>query len=600
MAIVGNFSKFGIKDNTKNKETNNTTTTNSSYGANTNWANEVSYLDNLSKNGTAGEKAWAENQKKVLSLEAQNLLMETAKTQLGGLSGGSSGSSYSASTNWDNENAYLTYLSQYGTEGEKAWANNQLGVLSNAQTQYGGSTSGSSGYSYGANTNWDNERAYLENIIANGTDGNKKWATQQLNALANAQAQYGTNNVTPLIVTTPLTQEKFVNQDKQPTYENSYDPQMAALLNQILNREDFSYDVTKDPLYQQYADMYQREGDRAMRETMAEAAASAGGMNTYAMTAASQANNYYMSQLNDKIPELYKLAYGMYLDGIDQKIQDLGLLQNMDSMMYNRYRDTMNDWRADQNFAYGMYRDNIGDSQWQQQFDYNANRDNVYDSQWQQQFDYNKEQDSIANSQWKDEFDYLKEQDAIANSQWERVFAYDSEGRMREWGYEDRETAKEEVWKFIELGIMPSEDLITAAGMNTENVKQAVEAKTPLYEKVYSGKYGDPIYAGSNAPATFTGYISPDTTGDDGKGGSGGNGGTNQTVDKTGNDKPKNDGYGSVLDLGLGPINQEKVLDLVLAGAVIVNADGKYKWADGYGPSNVDEYMTDYQVIPYR
>ena len=99
-----------------------------------------------------------------------------------------------------------------------------------------------------------------------------------------------------------------------------------------------------DPLYQQYAKMYQREGDRAMKETLAEAAAGAGGMNTYAITAAQQANNYYNSQLNDKIPELYQLAYDMYINDKESKVQNLGILQNMDATQYNRYRDTINDY----------------------------------------------------------------------------------------------------------------------------------------------------------------------------------------------------------------------------------------------------------------
>ena len=142
-------------------------------------------------------------------------------------------------------------------------------------------------------------------------------------------------------------------------YSSKYRDDIDDLLREILSRDDFSYNVEEDPLYQQYRTMYQREGDRAMRETLAEAASGAGGMNTYAITAASQANNYYNSQLNDKIPELYKLAYDMYLQDKESKVQDLGLLQDMDATQYARYRDTMNDFYADRNFAYGEYQDTI-------------------------------------------------------------------------------------------------------------------------------------------------------------------------------------------------------------------------------------------------
>lgn len=142
-------------------------------------------------------------------------------------------------------------------------------------------------------------------------------------------------------------------------YSSKYGEEIDDLLRKILTRDDFSYDVEKDPLYQQYAEQYKREGDRAMRETLAEAAAGAGGMNTYAVTAASQANNYYNSQLNDRIPELYQLAYEMYLQDKESMVQNLGILQNMDDSQYARYRDTMNDFYNDRNFAYGEYQDTI-------------------------------------------------------------------------------------------------------------------------------------------------------------------------------------------------------------------------------------------------
>lgn len=161
--------------------------------------------------------------------------------------------------------------------------------------------------------------------------------------------------------------EDFLNQyyqyNQQPTAPKS-DPRIDEMLNQILNRDKFSYDVMNDPLYQQYAEMYRREGDRASRETMADAAAMAGGMNTYAMTAAQQANSYYNSQLNDVIPELYNLAYDKYLKDIDLQIQDLGLLQNMDDRQYARYRDTMTDWQNDRSFAYGSYIDALNQGNW--------------------------------------------------------------------------------------------------------------------------------------------------------------------------------------------------------------------------------------------
>ena len=181
----------------------------------------------------------------------------------------------------------------------------------------------------------------------------------------------------------------------RPEYGNGYSSRIDDMLNQILNRDKFSYNAATDPLYQQYAALFNREGNRAMNDTLAAAAANAGGMNSYAMTAAQQANDYYSAQLNDKIPELYQLAYSMYMDDIDGQVRDLGLLQDMDSTQYSRYRDTMNDWRNDLDFAYNQYRDSMGDWQWSKNFDYNAGRDQVSDRRYESEQAYNRAMDFL-------------------------------------------------------------------------------------------------------------------------------------------------------------------------------------------------------------
>lgn len=184
----------------------------------------------------------------------------------------------------------------------------------------------------------------------------------------------------------------------KPVFDSKHEQDIDALLDQILNREDFEYNVWEDDLYQQYKEQYNREGDRSMNDTLAAAASSAGGMNSYAITAAQQANDYYAAQLTDKIPELYQLAYEMYLDDIDMQVRDLGLLTDMDDTQYGRYRDTMGDWYNDRDFSYNKYRDDVSDYKWQQEFDrdsyrdnrdfnYGVTRDNVSDNMWQQSFD---------------------------------------------------------------------------------------------------------------------------------------------------------------------------------------------------------------------
>ena len=248
--------------------------------------------------------------------------------------------------------------------------------------------------------------------------------------------------------------------ERPAAYQGKYDPEIDALLQQILNFDDFSYNVADDPLYQQYKAMYQREGDRAMRDTMAEAAAGAGGMNSYAITAASQANNYYNSLLNDKIPELYRLAKEMYLNDKESKVQDLGILQNMDATQYNRYRDTMNDFYADRNFAYGMYRDDMGQYNTDRNFNYNSTWDRInYDTN---NYRYNTE--------------YT---DNRADIEYERNQA-------------EKETAYNTIADLIERGVTSIDpELMAKAGLTQQQVDQMVaDYKTRQTKAKSSGGSG--------------------------------------------------------------------------------------------------------------
>ena len=361
-----------------------------------------------------------------------------------------------------------------------------------------------------------------------------------------------------------------LEQTKPDAYESKYDPQIEALLNEILTRDKFSYDVANDPLYQQYAQMYQREGDRAMKETLAEAAAGAGGMNTYAITAAQQANNYYNSQLNDRIPELYQLAYNMYLQDIEGKVQDLGLLQNMDNTQYSRYRDTMNDWYNDKNFAYGVYQDAVQQGNWQTNFDYNGvvdNRNFNNGEYWKnKEWDYN---DYWVNKEW----DY---NDEWKNKEWNTA----QEDKDYERNQYDQESAKAEVWKYIELGVTPSADLIKKAGMTETDVNLAVAAVKAEQAK-------------KNTSTGYSGYTGDDKNKDEKKDEEKDDDlGYNPTKDTGNNEEDKGDG--SVIGLGIGPVSDDLLEKLAKAGAVVGDENGNLYWADGWSRTNYEKRLQDF------
>ena len=101
--------------------------------------------------------------------------------------------------------------------------------------------------------------------------------------------------------------------------ETNFAPVQAAL-DAYKNRGKFSYDLNGDALYKQYKDQYVNQGKQAMMDAMGQASAMTGGYgNSYAQTVGQQTYQGYLQGLNDKIPELYQLAY----DRHEQEGQDL-------------------------------------------------------------------------------------------------------------------------------------------------------------------------------------------------------------------------------------------------------------------------------------
>ena len=359
-------------------------------------------------NTTDGSK-WTKNADGSVSVTHQGVTTNNAykPTSSGGSSGGSTSSKNSptSTNNYTYKNDYSSTGGDMGLYGQQLMQNGAsaadiLAVINDRQYK----ALNTEGLSQHASDQLQNAMwAYYESAL-------KKEAMQSANEYMENWSNYYS--------------------EEKPTYNSTYDPAIDNLLNQILNREDFSYDAANDPLYQQYSAMYQQEGDRAMRETLAEAAASAGGMNSYAITAAQQANNYYNSQLTNKIPELYQLAYEMYLQDKASMVEDLGLLQGMDDRQYNRYRDTMQDFYSDKNFAYGMYQDAVTQGNWQQNFDYNSainNRD----------YNYTVSQGNLANS-WKEkEWDNDMAQQELEKDRYNDAIAREDAAKIKEQAREE-------------------------------------------------------------------------------------------------------------------------------------------------------------------
>lgn len=278
---------------------------------------------------------------------------------------------------------------------------------------------------------------------------------------------------TPLSNWTAQKQEIYNNQtNKQPdyidfnykdapTYSSQYQDLINSALDDLLNSTGkFDYNYQDDPLYQQYQESYRREGDRALTNSMSEATALTGGrMNSNAIVAGQQAQNYYNAQLNDKIPELESYAYQKYVQDLVDQRSNIGTMQGLEDMMFGQYQTELGQYNTDRSFNYQVTQDknnydyqsyidqqnylrsvlesdrsydyNLWNAQNslaqdQRNYDYQVGRDTVSDNQWEQQFNqaasefaqqlaYNKERAATSDSQWQQSLNN-------SNSQWQQSF----------------------------------------------------------------------------------------------------------------------------------------------------------------------------------
>lgn len=267
--------------------------------------------------------------------------------------------------------------------------------------------------------------------------------------------------------------------NKPAQYQSQWGTQLDNLMNQILNREKFSYDMNADAMYQQYKDMYTNQANMGMQNAMAQASAMTGGYgSSYGQMVGQQAFNNEMQNLNAIVPDLYQNALNQYINEGNNLYNQYGMVADRENLDYGRYRDSVSDyWNEasylnsmynteadrdysryadDRNFSYGQFiddrnlqyqtdRDAISDSRYEQEwaasedqrgkdnqyrdemFDYQQGRDEIADSRYEQEWAASEEQRESDN-QYRDEvFDYQKDQDAQAQTNWQNQFDYQKE-----------------------------------------------------------------------------------------------------------------------------------------------------------------------------
>ena len=205
--------------------------------------------------------------------------------------------------------------------------------------------------------------------------------------------------------------ETLLNQQlaqKPGEYQSTWQDQLNETIQQILNRDKFSYDLNGDALYQQYKNQYVNLGQMAMMDTMGQAQAMTGGYgNSYAQSVGQQAYQAHLQELNDKIPELYQLALNQYMMEGEDMYNQAALMAQQEEQDYGRYRDQLGDWQNERDYLAGRY-DTERDydyGQWAdgRDFAYNQFADD-------RAYNYQVERDKVTDAQWQKEFDEAKRQ----------------------------------------------------------------------------------------------------------------------------------------------------------------------------------------------
>lgn len=260
-----------------------------------------------------------------------------------------------------------------------------------------------------------------------GTDEEKKAINQQANDLRASYGNYtGGKDGSQYISTGKLNNDIDTALDKvnsyggfsyasAPTYNNQYSAQQAELLNQILNRKEFEWSKENDPLWSSYKKEYLREGDRATANALGTAAAASGGIpSSYAVNAATQAGDYYATQLSDKIPALRAQAYDEYLNEYERQLNNLNAVNNQEQLEYQKYLNDLSQYNTDRNFAYSDY-----------QTQYNMLQNALSNLQNQQQTEYNQNyQTQQYRNALKQYQDSLKQQEVENAMNAAQIFGY--------------------------------------------------------------------------------------------------------------------------------------------------------------------------------
>lgn len=282
-------------------------------------------------------------------------------------------------------------------------------------------------------------------------------------------------------------------------WKNPYQEELDAAIKRLQENSGGAYkwDPENDTAMQEYRKTYLREGDRTMRDTLGAYAKQTGGLaSTQAIAAASQAADNYKAQLADKVPELEQQAYNRWYNEKQTARQDqynyLSALMNAGSAAQSDYslriNEALNRWQqlgyADDQVS-SVLGVGVGTPTTDQSYQ------NWQKMQAQQDADWQREQ-------WR----YQQELDKYTQNEQQRQNAYNLAMTM------------------LQLGQMPSAEMLAQAGISGEDAKRilaGVQAQSGGYSGGSGGRSGGGSYSSGSGGGSGSGSGSGVTGGVDGE-----------------------------------------------------------------------------------
>ena len=173
---------------------------------------------------------------------------------------------------------------------------------------------------------------------------------------------------TPTDVLQGLVNNGFNTSDAgRPSFDYTYDPEMRALIDQILNSN--LADWKQGDQYAALRDQYAANGEMGMNDLLGQVSSRTGGLaSSYAASVANQEYNDWMSKLEQAAQEMYQ-------QDRSDKLNNLGVLNDAYNREYGEYGDKLNQWNTDRAFDYQRQQDALANEWKQKEWDYNMSQD---------------------------------------------------------------------------------------------------------------------------------------------------------------------------------------------------------------------------------